>query len=217
MGKLDRRQKLALDEAYRLFRVINKEETPPDLYQLVKCLQTVNNALNGALDGQLKLTIRLWRRIHLALFDKLFTSYSAHLVIYTADGEVITPKQPIPDDAVLEIHPEGLRRADDFFKMPVENLYPDTRQVLNKVWTERGNAIRREDFTHGECTDYCTPKHIVIGDDVLTSESQKGKEQAYAQWWDLYWLAYCTYDNDQKKHLIQQMESIEAVWGNLYY
>jgi hypothetical protein len=217
MGKLDRRAKLALDEAYRVFRVITKEEAPPDLFQLVRCLKTVGNALNGAIDGQLKLTVRLWRRIHLALFDKLFTSYPAHMVIYAADGSVVKPKKPIPEEGILEIHPEGLRREDDTFKMEIENLHPDTRQALNKIWTERGNSTRREDFANYDCGEYCAPKHFVIGDEVLTSESTKGKEQAYSQWWDLYWQAYCTSDQGAKRHILKQMESIEAVWGNLYY
>ena len=217
MRRLDRREKLALDEAYRVFRVITKDESPPDLFQLVRCIRTVGNALSTPNDGQLKLTVRLWRRIHLALFDKLFTSYSAHVVIYDADGGVLKPKKPIPDQGVLEIHPEGLRRADDTFKMEIENLHPDTRLVLNKIWTERGGSTRREDFSSYDCGEYCAPKHFVVGDELLQAESTKGKEQAYGRWWDLYWQAYCTHDKEEKRHIQKQMESIEAVWGNLYY
>jgi hypothetical protein len=186
MGKQDRREKLALDEAYKVFRAITKEEAQPELFQLVRCLTTVSNALEGANEGQLKLTVRLWRRIHLALFDELFTSYPAHLVIYAADGSVVKAKAPIPEDAVLEIHPEGLRRADDTFKMEIENLHPESRDVLSKIWTERGNSTRREDFASYDCGEFCAPKHFVIGDEVLRSESTKGKEQAYTRWWDLY-------------------------------
>ena len=106
MAKLDRREKLALDEAYRVFRVITKEESPPDLFQLVRCIRTVGNALSAPNDGQLKLTVRLWRRIHMALFDKLFTSYPAHVVIYNLVGSVLKPKKPIPAEGVIEIDPE---------------------------------------------------------------------------------------------------------------
>jgi len=218
MRKLDRREKLALDEAYRVFRVINKEESPPDLFQLVRCIRTVGNALAAPNEGQLKLTVRLWRRIHLALFDKLFTCYPAHVVIYNAEGTVLKPKKPVPDQGVIEIHPEGLRRADDTFKMEIENLHPDTRQALTKVWEERGsNSTKREDFSNVECGEFCTTKHYVVGDEVLQAESSKGKEQAYGRWWDLYWQAYCTPDKEEKRHIQKQMESLEAVWGNLYY
>jgi len=217
MGKLDRREKLALDEAYKLFRSISKDQSVPELFQLVRCLKTVGNALDGAAEGRLKLTVRLWRRIYGALFDKLLTAYSAHLVIYDADGGVLKPKQPIPAEAILEIHPQGLRRADDKFKMAIEDLHPETCQLLTKVWTDRGNFSRRDDFVSSECGDYCAPKHFVIGDEILQAESKIGKERAYTRWWDLYWQAYCTQDKEEKRLITKQMESIEAVWGDLYY
>jgi hypothetical protein len=217
MGKLERREKLALDEAYKEFRAITKDEGSADLFQLVKCLKTVGNALSSARGGQLKLTIRLWQRIQIALFDKLLTSFPAHVVIYSSDGSALKPKRAIPEGAIVEIHPEGLRRADDFFKMEIEQLDPITRHVLNKIWEERGNSTRREDFANFDCGEYCTRKYFVVGDEVLRSESQKGKEQAYSEWWDLYWQAYCTPDKQQKKHIAKRMESIESVWGNQYY
>jgi len=217
MGKLDRRAKLALDEAYRLFRSISKDECVPELFQLVRCLKTVGNALDGAVEGRLKLTVRLWRRIYVALFDKLLTSYPAYLVIYDANGDVLKPKQTIPEEATLEIHPQGLRRADDKFKTLMADLHPKTNELLTRVWCERGNFTKKEDFVSSECGDYCAPQHFAIGDDILQSESEVGKQVAYSRWWDLYWQAYCTRDQEEKRLITKQMESIEAVWGDLYY
>ncbi len=217
MNRLDRREKTALDEAYRVFRAISKDETAADIYQLVRCLKTIENALRGAREGQLTLTIRLWQRIQQALFDKLFTSFSAHVVIYTPGSAVLEPKKPIPEGATVEIRPEGLRRSDDVFRMAVEDLHPDTSSVLNKIWTERGNWTKREDFLNLGCTEFCTPKLFVIGEKILESETEAGKEKAYKQWWDLYWQAYCTGDQERRRDISQRMESLEAVWGNLYY
>jgi len=217
MGRLDRREKTALDEAYRLFRTISHEDTAPDLYQLVRCLKTIENALIGAREGQLTLTVRLWQRIREALFDKLFTSFSAYVVIYTPDDNVLEPKKPIPEGAIVEIRPEGLRRADDAFSMEIEHLHPDTRSALHKVWMERGNWTKRDDFLNFGCTEMCAPKLFVIGEEILQNETEVGKEKAYKQWWDLYWQAYCTDDQEQRKFINQRMESLESVWGNLYY
>jgi hypothetical protein len=217
MMRLDRRQKTALDEAYRISRAVSKEEVQPDIFQLVRCLKTVEHALNGARDGQLTLTIRLWQRIRQALFDKIITSFPAHIVIFTADGKVLEPRNTIPDGASLEMRPEGLRRADDVFVGSVDDLNPNTRYILNRVWTERGSFTKREDFNAFVCGEVCAPKSFVVGAEILESETQIGKERAYRQWWDLYWQAYCCQNHDERRELAQRMESLEAVWGNLYY
>ncbi|MBI4533419.1 MAG: hypothetical protein HY711_05675, partial [Candidatus Melainabacteria bacterium] len=75
MARLERREKLALDESYRYYRMLDKNGGQPELYRLVKCFKTVSAALNIADEGQFKLTRQLWRRIHQALFDKLVTTF----------------------------------------------------------------------------------------------------------------------------------------------
>jgi len=217
MNRLDRREKLALDEAYKLFRHINRDEQVADTYKLVHCLKTISNALKSAHKGQLQITIRLWQRIHQALFDKLITSVPGYIVVYDADGRTLATRAPIPEDAVIELHPEGLKRSDDAFQMSFEQLHPVTRASVIKVWTERGPYTKREDFANFACGDACPPKLFVIGDDVLRSESEHGKEKAYKQWWELYWQAYCTNDREERNDVLKQMQSIEAVWGDLYY
>jgi len=52
-----------------------------------------------------------------------------------------------------------------------------------------------------ECNgDVCMPKLFAIGDEILQREASSGKKQAYEQWWELYWQAYCTPDRKRSRH-----------------
>ncbi len=53
--------------------------------------------------------------------------------------------------------------------------------------------------------------------ELIEEEAASGRLTAYREWWNLYWQAYCTADGREKRMLSQQMESLECVWGNLYY
>ena len=219
MARSDRREKLALDEAYRLFHRTLKDDPAVDIYSLARSLRTVTRAVEGAGSGQFKLTVKLWQRIQRGLFDKLITGFPAHILIFDENGQVLKPHQAWTDDATLEIHPEGLRRNEDFFRMPVKDLQYGTKNRLERIWLERGSSTRKGDFAgvDEECGEVCTPKNFVIGDEVLRMESTKGKEEAYAQWWDLFWQSYCSKSGSDKHAMVQQMNALESVWGNLYY
>lgn len=218
LGKRDRRDRIALDEAYRFYRSTIKEDHTPELFALVKALQTVSNALQVSGSGEFQLTVRLWNRIQQSLFDRLVTSYPAHVLVFDESGQPLASKSDWRDDCMIEIYPDGLRRDDDSFRMEVSNLHPVTRHRLVKVWKERGPSTKREDFANmDECGDVCAPKPFLIGDEVLLQESLDGKAKAYKRWWNLYWQSYCSGDNEDKILMTKQMNALEAVWGNLYY
>ncbi|MFN8550633.1 MAG: hypothetical protein U0103_04015 [Candidatus Obscuribacterales bacterium] len=218
MARLDRREKVALDQAYEFYKSTIGSNEAFTLHSLVNSLKTVSVAVSASNDGHLTLTTRLWMRIKQALFDKLLTTHPAYVIIYDGSNAPIEPKQRIPDDGTIEIHPHGLRRDDDRFSIELKHLHPVTRKHIQKVWIERGPDTKSDDFSNYECDgDVCMPKLFLIGDEVLQKEASNGKKEAYSQWWDLYWQSYCTPDRREKQQLTRRMNSLEAVWGNLYY
>jgi len=219
MARADRRDKVALDEAYSYYRTVIVEEGQCDLHKLVKSLKTVSRALHSSSNGLFKITHRLWRRIEQALFDKVITSFGGHVVMLDSEGAVLTAQDDLPKDCVIELHPEGLRRADDVFRMPLDDLSPLTQMQVAKLWKERGPSLRKEDFVSYDCesSGLCPMKPFAVGHEVLQQEAVSGKKVAYKQWWELYWQAYCTPDVREKQMLVKQMVSLESVWGNLYY
>ncbi len=217
MGRIDRRQKLALDEAYNLYRQIIKNEKQADLYQIAHCLTTLNEALKYNDCSQFKLTKRLWQRIFESLCDFLITSFPVYLVIYDEDGDVQQPLKPLTEPAMVEIHTEGLRRKSDIFTLELDRLNPMTKARLENIWGTKGAKCSPSDFSNLECGEFCAPKNFLIGEEVLNNESQLGRERAYRRWWELYWQAYCTHAVLEKQAVQQEMSILESVWGNLYY
>ncbi len=217
MARIDRRQKLALDQAYQLYRQIIKGEKRADLYQLANCLTTINEILAGNVSDQFKLTKRLWQRNFESLCDLLITSFPVYIVIYDQFGQMQKPFQRISEPAIVEIHAEGLMRKSDIFRLELERLNVLTRTQLEKVWTSRGPRLKPEDFQNIDCGEFCAPKNFLIGDEVLTNESELGKERAYKRWWDLYWQAYCAPSPPERQAVQEEMYILEKVWGNLYY
>lgn len=223
MERTDRRESVALDQAYEFYRELVASGSTGDIHQLTNSLKTVVKALDAAQNGEMELTLRLWHKIRQALLDNLLTGFSNHVVAITADGRALTEREPLPDDCRLELYPEGLRRDDDVFFADISELHPMTRTRLDKVWRERGPATKPEDFAStagGECTDgVCVmkPTTFIVGADILSAEAQSGRQKAYRDYWRLYWQSYCSPKPREKQYLIRQMASLEAVWGNLHY
>ncbi|MBX9940566.1 MAG: hypothetical protein K2Y32_15000 [Candidatus Obscuribacterales bacterium] len=230
----ERRERVALDEAYEFYKQLLSQGATENLHSLVNALKTVSTALEAAERGELEITVRLWRKIRQALFDQLLTGFSSHVVVVTSDGRVLAEKEDLPDDSTLELYPEGLKRSDDFFTASLEDLHPHTRSLLDRVWRTRGASIRKEDFQLGEkaapqgeqeelgesCKDgVCAlrPNSFVVGAELLSAEAKNGREKAYQEYWRLYWQSYCSPRAREKQYLVRQMASLEAVWGNLHY
>ena len=218
MSRFDRREKQALDESYRYYRSLDKNGGTPDLYRLVKCFKAVSAALKFADDGHFKLTLQLWRRMHQALFDKMITSFPGYVIVMSEDGKNVPPRAEFPEEGTIEFHPEGCRRADDVFQMEIKHLYPGTQYQLVAAWKGKGARVEPRDFSGPMCSSAgCFVKPVLLGQEVLSAESETGKNQAYHEWWELYWQAYCTKDRQEQHLLYRRMDELESVWGNLYY
>jgi hypothetical protein len=220
MASLDRRDRVALDEAYTYYKTTVVSDGQSDLLTIVNALKTVSHALHAPQNGSFKLTTRLWLRIEQALFDKLVTGFAAHLVILDNEGRALAAGDELSEDCLIELHPEGLRRADDVFRMPFADLPSFTQMQLTTIWKEKGPNIKREDFSNGagcSASGICAMKPFAVAHEILEKEAQFGKQLAYQQWWELYWQAYCTRNKREKQMLIKDMSSLEAVWGDLYY
>jgi hypothetical protein len=215
----DRRNRVALDHVYTYYRCTVVNDGHDDLLSLVNALKTISHALRGYSSPSFKLTRRLWLRIEQALFDRLITSYPAHAVILNANGKALTSHDALTGGCIIELHPEGLRRADDVFRMPYSDLPAATQTQLTRAWKEKGPAIKREDFLSSQCnaTGVCAMKPFAVGHELIEEEAASGRLIAYQEWWNLYWQEYCTADGREKRMLSRQMDSLESVWGNLYY
>lgn len=235
----ERRDRVALDKAYDFYRRLVMDGSSNDLHLLANSLKTVCNALDASENGEMQLTLRLWRKIRQALFDKLLTSFPCYVVAIGPDGNAITSRQALPDDTLIELHPEGLKRDDDVFHLQLDELHGRTREMLDRAWQEHGPSMRREDFErereeneglqHGDgggCQNgvcalrtpgFSSGSGFIPGDEVMAREASQGRARAYQDYWRLYWQSYCSPNARERQYLSRQMASLEAVWGNLHY
>lgn len=218
MTRTDRRQRTALDEAYRYYNKIESQEEPLELYRLVKAVRTLSFALAFSDTGEFKLTRQLWKRLHQALFDRLINNFSGTARVFDENHDERVCRRPFPESGYLEFYPDGCKRADDANEIELSRLYPKTASVVKRVWEERGAHLLPRDFVGGDCEGgVCFMRPLVTGHEVLCEESRKGRDEAYHRWWELYWDAYCTADRRCQEAIMRQMYDLESVWGNLYY
>lgn len=220
MGRTERRERTALDEAYRYFRKLDSGEEAPDVFLLNKSVKTLSFALAFSDSNEFKLTRQLWRRLHQALFDKLISNFSGQIAVFDENHKALEIRTPLPEQGFVEFHPDRCKRNDDINEIEISRLYPKTYTVVKRLWEQRSAFIKPSDFEGGDCdkdSGVCFMKPMVLGHEVLTAESQKGRDEAHHKWWELYWQAYCITNKKEQDLITKQMTELEAVWGNLYY
>lgn len=218
MGRQDRRERTALDEAFGYYRKLERGEVEPDIFRLNKAVRTLGFALAVSDVSEFKLTKQLWKRLHQALFDKMISSFAGSIAILDEKRVQQEILRPLPESGFLAYSPERCRRLDDVCEIELSKLFPKTYNVVKRVWQERGAFIKPSDFEGGDCADgVCFMKPMVMGQDVLGEESQKGKAEAHNRWWELYWQVYCMSNKSEQENLVKQMSELESIWGNLYY
>lgn len=218
MGRQDRRERTALDEAFRYFRELEGGDLAPDIFRLNKAVKTLAFALAVSDVSEFKLTKQLWKRLHQALFDKLISNFNGQIEVLDEDRVPQEIRNPLPERGWVVFHPERCKRDDDSNEIEIQRLYPKTHAVIKHVWEERGAFIKPADFEGGECTGgVCFMKPMVPGQEVLSEESSKGRADAHNKWWELYWQAYCSGNKRDQDNLTKQMNDLESIWGNLYY
>ena len=217
MGRQERRERTALDEAFRYFRELEGGQSP-DIFRLNKSVKTLSFALAVSDVSEFKLTKQLWKRLHQALFDRLITNFSGQIEVLDESRVSQEIRNPFPEYGHIVFHPDACKRDDDRNEIEIQKLYPKTHSVLKRIWEERGAFIKPADFEGGECADgVCFMKPMVPGQEVLSEESNKGRADAHNRWWELYWQAYCSGSKKDQDTLTKQMNDLESIWGNLYY
>lgn len=218
MGRQDRRERTALDEAFSYFKKLESGELEPDIFRLNKAVKSLAFALAVSDASEFKMTKQLWKRLHQALFDRMVTSFAGCISIMDEERNLLEIRTTVPESGYLAFSPEKCKRLDDICEIEISKLYPKTLHVIQRVWQEKGAFIKPSDFEGGDCDGgVCFMKPMVPGQDVLVEESAKGRTEAHTKWWELYWQAYCLTNKQEQEILVKQMSELESMWGNLYY
>jgi hypothetical protein len=218
MGRQDRRERTALDGAYRYYKELESGETEPDIFRLNQAVKTLSVALAVADVAEFKLTRQLWKRLHEALFDKLITNFAGRISVLDENRLACEIRNPLPERGYLQFYADRCKRSDDKVEIELAKLYPRTYNAIQNVWLRRGAFTKPSDFEGSECQGgVCFATPLVVGQEVLSAESTRGHEEAHQKWWELYWQVYCSPARQEQIALTRKMHELESIWGNLYY
>jgi hypothetical protein len=218
MARIDRRQRLSLDESYRYYRKLSAG-VAPDLFPLSRALNNVSAGLQASESNQFKLTRQLWRRLHEALFEAYIVNFPGSFYLKDASDSRLEFGQSWPEQGWVSFKPDGCRRVEDVAEMEIKRLYPRTEEALLRLWKSRVLHCNPSDFAAvSACEDgVCPVAPVVVGHEAFDKESSAGKQVAYQRWWELYWQAYCSVRRPDRAVIYRSMMALEAVFGDLYY
>ena len=223
MATQERRNFMALDEAYHYCRSLESRAEKPVLYKLCAALRTVDSAVAAISDGTgygtQGLSLRAWTDVRDALYNLVITSFPGYFMVYRDDHAApIEPGQEWPENGILEFYPERGRRRDDSYKSSLEHLLPDTLTALRWCYAEGRQEVTPADFpSESPAADEDDEEQAVALMDslyeVCVPEATRGKKRAHERWWQLYWEANSTKDKKAKTDLRRKMEELQCVWG----
>jgi hypothetical protein len=223
MATQDRRNFMALDEAYHYCRLLEAKAEAPVLYKLCAALRTVDSAVayisQGTGYGTQGLSLRAWTEVRDALYNLVITSFAGYFLVYRDyDAAPIEPGQEWPEHGTLEFYPDSGRRRDDSYTASLEHLLPGTLTTLRWCYAEGRQQVTPADFPDEtpatDEDDQAEP--VALMDrlyEVCVTEATRGKKRAHERWWQLYWEANSSKDKREKSDLRKRMEELQCVWG----
>lgn len=219
MANFERRQAMALDEAFDYYRKLENRQETPHLWTMLSALATIDSALSSS---ETSITQNAWSCVRDGLFNILISSFPGSFRIYGTSGPV-EPSQPWPDEGIIEFCPQDAHRREDAYRADLSRLEPDTACVLRWNFADEKPQIRPQDFASRELdnlsellpADEPTEQERLLASfyEICCSEAHKGKKKAHHKWWQLYWEANSCTDKRQRNSIRKNMLSLQSVWG----
>lgn len=221
MGRTERRNFMALDEAYDYFRHLENGTEKPHLYKLCRALRTVDRAVESSSESVrvgTQLSVEAWSQVRDGLFNWLVSSFPGYFVVY-ADGQEMPTESGSewPEQGRLEFYPERGQRKEDNYHAWLERIDPRILMILRWCFAENRQYVTTSDFAFDseqveEAEDESVPQVDSLFE-LCHKEAHRGKKRAHQKWWQLYWEVDSCADKNQKHELRRQMEQLQSVWG----
>src|SRR5437660_1322708 len=126
MGRYERRNFMALDDAYNYCRRLESKQDKPSLYKICSSLRTLEKAFELA-EGQPtswnRISCDAWSQVRDSLYDNLVVSFPGYFVVYAANAMTpCEPGSPWPDEGKIYFYPERARRKEDAYVSSLSRL-----------------------------------------------------------------------------------------------
>lgn len=220
MATMERRNSMALDEAYQYCRLLEAGHEVPILHKLVSAIQTIDLATDPERKMSPAISSEAWCRVRDSLFGMLVSSFAGYFLVYSDDDiGPVEQGSAWPKLGKLEFYPEAARRRTDFCESRLERLDPEISTSLRWLFARGQQTTNPEHFSKlRESKDTQEERTSVSGllerfYEICEREATAGKKRAHHRWWQLYWDENSCQDKQKKRELRRELLELQAVWG----
>lgn len=221
MARHERRNYMALDEAYFYYRRLEVRLERPSLFRICNAFRTIEMALANEINGSSSrhISADAWTAIKNRLFRILLTSFPGYFLVYSEGQDYpLENGAPWPEMGIIEFYPEKILRRFETYRTKFSDLDPTILTRLRWTFAEEKQNISPALFAGlpiGENSDQADEAISFLDRlyEICEEEAEEGKKKAHRRWWQLYWEASGCPDKRQRNQIHKQMDSLQTVWG----
>lgn len=211
----ERRNAVALDDAYFYCRQLETRAEGPDLFKLCNAIRTLDIALDAHDESPLPMTlcVEAWSRVRHSLFNILVSSFSGYIFVYDQCENVVEPGIEWPDGGYIEFYPERINRKNEAYRGSFSQLQPSILMPIRWAFAEGRQQLAPADFRPETSEEDAARDLLDRLNIVCEEEASEGKKKAHRKWWQLYWEANSCPNKRRKHELQKQLVLLQSIWG----
>lgn len=224
MTNHERRNAIALDEAYFYCRRLETKSEHPEMFTLCNAIRTLDLALQSHDESPMPLSLctEAWSRVRDSLFNFLVSCFDGYFEIFDNENPLpLDPGTQWPDSGRIDFYPQSVQRKVDSYSARLDRLSPSALNPLRWAFAEGRQQVVPADFEDSQepageadlerqqqATDFLARLY-----EVCEEEASEGKKKAHRRWWQLYWEADSCPNKREKHELQKQMVALQSIWG----
>jgi hypothetical protein len=220
MAGHERRNAVALDDAYFYCRQLENRAERAELYKVCNAIRTLDLALEAHEESPMPMTLcaEAWQRVRDSLFATLIASFPGYFFVYDEYETAVEPGAEWPERGHLEFFPDGIHRKNESYHGEFHRLPLDVLNPLRWAFAESRQHTEPEDFVApvAATPDAAPDAARELLDrlyNVCEEQAHEGKKKAHRKWWQLYWEANSCPNKRTKHELQKQMVKLQSIWG----
>lgn len=222
MAQHERRNSVALDDAYFYCRQLEARSERPTLFKVCNAIRTLDLALQSHEDSPapVSLTLEAWQSVRDSLFDILVSNFAGYFIVYPNFSGPLESGGTWPASGMLEFYPERASRKNDSYSGPIERMNQSVVNPLRWKFADGQQQVCPADFScEAEEAPMDEAEHEAARSlldkfyEICETQASEGKKKAHRKWWQLYWEANACPNKRQKHELHKQMVALQSIWG----
>jgi hypothetical protein len=210
----ERRNAIALDDAYFYCRQLENHAETPDLFKVCNALHTLDLALQAHDESPMPMTLctEAWQRVRDSLYAMLVSSFEGYFFVYDQFDNVIEPGNEWPEAGHIEYFPDRIHRKNESYRGDFQHMPLTVLNPMRWAFAEGRQQLTPANFRQADDSEEARDLLERLND-VCEEQASEGKKKAHRKWWQLYWEANSCPNKRTKHELQKQMTKLQSIWG----